>query len=165
MSIIAGSSNVESIGVTLDLLSSGAFYEDRVRISVWKEPFTHFLPLMLNKEHAGRSFPHLENTFRQFSVTPTFEPLTALKMMTAIMSSMVVRFMESAESERPREYHSEKALSGYCAFHHMILSFARRYPIIREKANEMVSEFLRNPQKRIKKSVPNLGNLLSSPPK
>jgi hypothetical protein len=39
--------NIESISSTLDLLSYHSFKLESVRRSVWKEPFTHWLPAYL----------------------------------------------------------------------------------------------------------------------
>ena len=41
----------------------------------------------------------------------------------------------------PNSAQLEKVLTGYAAFHHMLLAFARRHPEIPRRANEMVARF------------------------
>jgi hypothetical protein len=36
------------------MMSYEAFYEDGVRKSVWKVPFTNWLPLYINREHGEK---------------------------------------------------------------------------------------------------------------
>ncbi len=37
------------------MLSHSAFIKDNVRVSVWKEPFQYFLPLVISPDHFNRS--------------------------------------------------------------------------------------------------------------
>jgi hypothetical protein len=46
---------IRAIRSPLDVLSHRAFTEDGVRMSVWKEPFSEFLPLVISGEHFGRA--------------------------------------------------------------------------------------------------------------
>jgi len=81
-------------------------------------------------------------------------------MLSTLMNTMVVDIMNQSESGKASLFHSEKALFGYCAFHHMLLGFADRYPVIVDTANAKVQAFLKDPSQRIKKAVPNLGEFL-----
>merc|ERR1712232_1358895 len=53
---------------------------------------------------------------------------------------------------------SERALLGFCSFHHMLLALWARYPIIGRVASDKLRRFIRG--ERSKAAVPNLGNLL-----
>merc|ERR1719361_1319900 len=54
----------------------------------------------------------------------------------------------------------EKALLGYCSFHHILLFLAQRYPCIRHIANERVKSFKAKQKNRHKMHVRNLGHFL-----
>src|SRR5262249_16001358 len=51
---------------------------------------------------------------------------------------------------------SEKALEGYCAFQHLLLFIADRYPSLALYARERITDFIRNPDHRNKRHVPDL---------
>jgi ubiquitin-protein ligase len=155
----------------LDLLSLQAFEEDGVRTGVWgghEESFDHFLPLVLNSKHAAKADPIIEKTV--FSIMRTchipqtnnhhdkFHPHMIFQLLAALMNTMVVDLMNS--SEKGRLHASEKALEGYCAFHHMLLHFAKRYPAIVDLANHQVGLFVTREKARHKRTTPNLGVLL-----
>ena len=90
-----------------------------------------------------------------------FHPLMAFHLLATLMNSMVVELMNSAEEgSRVSLFASEKALEGYCSFHHMLLFFAQRYPMIRDYAEKQVRRFLSAYYYRHKRQVPNLGILL-----
>jgi hypothetical protein len=116
-----------------------------------------------------------------------FNPIMVLDLLSVLMNSSVVQLMTANSSsthsstsgrgrgrgrgqdqckggggqvELVRRYASEKALEGYCAFHHMLLHFARMYPSIRAEANRRVDAFVAHEQHRSKAATPNLGTLL-----
>jgi hypothetical protein len=43
-------------------LSSEAFFEHKVRKTVWKEEFTNWLPLYITQDHFERAIPYIEKT-------------------------------------------------------------------------------------------------------
>jgi len=45
-----------NIRVSLDLLSANAFFEENLRMGIWKESFDYFLPIAINPNHA--KVPH-----------------------------------------------------------------------------------------------------------
>jgi hypothetical protein len=65
--------NIESISSTLDLLSYESYKVESVRRGVWKEHFTHWLPVYIGKRAASRppslySFPFHETDVRDFLI-------------------------------------------------------------------------------------------------
>mmetsp|Transcript_36208 Transcript_36208/g.67198 ORF Transcript_36208/g.67198 Transcript_36208/m.67198 type:complete len:705 (-) Transcript_36208:1464-3578(-) len=95
------------------------------------------------------------------SLSKKFHPLMAFNLLATLMNSMVVELMNAAEKELSvSRFASEKALEGYCSFHHMLLFFAKRYPMIQEYAEKQVYRFLSAYYYRHKRQVPNLGILL-----
>lgn len=173
----------------LDLLSLQAFDEEGIRTGVWggrSEAFDHFLPLIFNDGHAAKAFQKIEETvYRimkrcafpildgqrkhsrrnqiQHQHFNKFHPYMIFQLLATLMNSMVVELMNSAEQSRGGEiqrHASEKALEGYCAFHHMLLYFAKRYPVLIEYADKQVYQFLSSEEFRCKRRTPNLGILL-----
>eukprot|EP00028_Trichosphaerium_sp_Am-I-7-wt_P002981 CAMPEP_0168539752 /NCGR_PEP_ID=MMETSP0405-20121227/22031_1 /TAXON_ID=498012 /ORGANISM="Trichosphaerium sp, Strain Am-I-7 wt" /LENGTH=246 /DNA_ID=CAMNT_0008569407 /DNA_START=49 /DNA_END=789 /DNA_ORIENTATION=+ len=55
---------------------------------------------------------------------------------------------------------SEKALEGYCQFHHILLYYAKQFPEMSTIVNTSVEKFFKDPSYRIKKEVPNIGEFL-----
>jgi len=167
----------------LDLLSWHAFHVEQVRTGVWggaDAAFDYFLPLVFNKHHAAKALPVMEETIVRImrlckvpgektssgitaARTRFFRPHMAFQLLTVLMNSMVVRLMKS--SSTPQEVHShtsEKALEGYCAFHHLLLFFAEQYPCLIDIANTQIDSFRNNEAARLKINTPNLGLLLVS---
>jgi hypothetical protein len=81
-----GGNDVKDLTVCLDLLSSRAFYDDVVRLGVWNERFTHFLPLIVNTDHARRALPHIEHTLKSIGNWKEFHPKMALLYITKMMN-------------------------------------------------------------------------------
>jgi len=48
---------INEISSTLDLLSYTSYAEEGIRKSVWKEPFTAWLPVYISKEHFNKAEP------------------------------------------------------------------------------------------------------------
>lgn len=55
---------------------------------------------------------------------------------------------------------SEKAIEGYFSVHHWLLVFIERYPELLDWINDRIGSFLNDPEKRIKKAVPSLGEFI-----
>jgi len=81
----------------LDLLSARAYFSFDVRRSVYKESFTNWLPVYLNKEHGKRSMPWVKRQMSKMIRPDTvshWDPFYALKILPALMNTMVVRVMK-----------------------------------------------------------------------
>uniref|UniRef100_A0A7S4WHF5 Uncharacterized protein n=1 Tax=Alexandrium monilatum TaxID=311494 RepID=A0A7S4WHF5_9DINO len=84
----------------------------------------------------------------------------ALAVLPQVMNSFVVSLMREEDvmtDEVPR-YASEKALLGYCSFHHMLLALRARHPEIGEVAADRLRRFIQG--QRSKAHAPDLGQLL-----
>ena len=65
------------------------------------------------------------------------------QLLSTLMNTMVVELMKEVSGDRVVERHaSERALEGYCARHHLLLAFAKRYPSIEAMVNKQVDEFI-----------------------
>jgi len=171
--------NLKEASSPLDLLSWHAFRVQSVRKGVWDGQFMHLLPLVFDKRHATKALPVIKDTIfnimkncelpglkRQATNPPhrQFHPYMAFQLLVVLMNSMVVELMNSSPSSgvEVRRYASEKALEGYCAFHHMLLHFAKTHPCLVDLANSQIESFLSSEKARTKRHTPNLGLLLVS---
>lgn len=174
---------VRAIRPRMDLLSAAAFYEDSVRLSVWKEPFNHFLPLVICESHGRRAWSTILASLTTLAGDRDFSPLAGLGVVQKLMNNVVVRFcMDDGAARKGRgdggrkevvddygrahkvvdhgAFHSEAALTQYVGFHHLLVALAVRYPEVTAEANRRVAAFLRGPAGRNKRAVPDLGEFL-----
>lgn len=161
---------------SLDLLSWHSFHIENVRSGVWEGRFHYFLPLVFNNKHANKALPAMEKTIfdvmrrcdlpglkHNGSQYHEFHPQMAFQLLAVLMNSMVVELMNSvSSSEVTNLCASEKALEGYCMFHHLMLYFAKRYPCLVDLANNQIESFLFQKESRTKHKTPNLGLLFVS---
>lgn len=169
----------------LDTLSYDAFWNQKVRLGVWKETFTHFLPLYICTSHGQRAQPILDQCmYHLIRKIPGDSPPVNLDtyyeknkatilpvifhILANVMNQMVVQLMYNLgptttghfnpQHQIRQMFHSENALSGYCAIHHLLLSYIIRFPSMVTYSNEKIKEFLAGACD--KTSVPDLGEWL-----
>lgn len=163
--------NLKALSTELDVLSASAFAEFNIRRGVWGGSFDFFLPLVLDGSHARRAMPILECAIACLAskqrqtlraevdcATVHFEPWMALAVLPQLMNSFVVSLMNAKGGVT--RHSSEKALLGYCSFHHILLAFAMRHPSIFEVAQQKLSNFVYTPDGRRKSQTPDIGQLL-----
>jgi ubiquitin-protein ligase len=156
--------NLKSLASELDVLSLTAFSKFSVRRGVWGEDFAYFLPLVLDGEHASRALPVLETSLARLALgksvetSSPFEPWMVLAVLPQLMNSFAVSLMNAKEGVT--RHTSEKALLGYCSFHHMLLALVARHPCIAAVADDKLRNFLRSEVGRHKAQTPDLGQLL-----
>lgn len=159
--------NLKALATELDALSATAFNSHSLRRGVWGERFTHFLPLILDAEHGRRAMPMLEHALAALARGPDatqsrFEPWMALAVLPQLMNSFVVALMNSGAGTGtggivPR-HASERALLGYCSFHHMLLALCQQHPSIAHVAADKLQRFVQG--ERDKTKAPDLGQLV-----
>ena len=147
------SNKINQIQCFIDPISYYAFNDLNVRLSVWKEKFEYFLPLILTKDHAEHAKTIFFKSLRQIHLTNSNEQTMILDVISKMMNSMIVMLMRDEISMMI----SEKSLMGFCQFHYMLLYYADKYPLIIEKIEAIVSNFLRDPNQRTKDKIPDLG--------
>ena len=105
--------------------------------SVWKAPFSCFLPLALEPAHFERAIPALRRAAQQ-AFGEAAATTTLLDLLAAAMNSMVVDLFKCCEEAAPPLHASEAALEGYCALHQLLLCSAHRWPEISAEAYRRV---------------------------
>ena len=151
--------SLRDVRIAFDLLSEDAFTVDAVRRSVWKAPFSCFLPLALEPAHFERAIPALRRAAQQ-AFGEAAATTTLLDLLAAAMNSMVVDLFKCCEEAAPPLHASEAALEGYCALHQLLLCSAHRWPEISAEAYRRVRQFLEHERGRNKRATPDLGRLL-----
>ena len=66
---------------------------------------------------------------------------------------------QSSRKQKTALHASERALLGYCSFHHLLLAFCARFPLMREEANAMVARAIDG--RTSKDEIPDLGVFLA----
>jgi len=118
---------------------------------------------VLGARHARRAVPALKKALASAVREPStvFQPWMALAVLPQVMNSFVVSLMKDDDdimvAAVPR-HASEKALLGYCSFHHMLLALCALHPEIRDVATDRLRRFIRG--QRSKADAPDLGQLL-----
>jgi hypothetical protein len=91
------------ITTTFDLVSYSAFMKEKVRKAVYKEPFTHWLPLYINRVHGEKAIPLATEAMAMIckDCYGSFEPWMVLDVIPKLMNSMVVSVMSGKLYESP----------------------------------------------------------------
>jgi stress response protein SCP2/ubiquitin-protein ligase len=148
---------IDYIYSSMDLLSSEAFFEHKVRKTVWKEEFTNWLPLYITQDHFERAIPYIEKTLLRLSPhwrSQRFVPTMALEVIPKLMNTMIVLISDKGI------HASEKAIDGYCQLHRLMIAMIERYPALQRYVNEQIAGFISDESSRHKEVVPSLGDFL-----
>jgi len=141
------------ISSPLDLLSYASFTQESVRKSVWKEQFTHWLPIWINKEHGTRGRQLFRDRVTKLGGTGYFHR-DVLQVLPKLMNTMVVNVMDGSV------HASIKALEGYCHFHRLFLQCIKEDRQLLATVNKEISDFIQSSKNRDKSKVPSLGEWL-----
>eukprot|EP01117_Protostelium_nocturnum_P006200 TRINITY_DN2235_c0_g1_i1.p1 TRINITY_DN2235_c0_g1~~TRINITY_DN2235_c0_g1_i1.p1 ORF type:complete len:1083 (+),score=440.34 TRINITY_DN2235_c0_g1_i1:121-3249(+) len=145
---------IDYIDSSMDLLSREAFFVDKIRKTVWKEKFTDWLPLYIDEDHFERALPLLQKSLLKMTGKANF-PDAVMDFFPKFMNTMVVLLMDKGV------HASQKTLDGYFAVHRLFIELVQRFPVIKERVEEIVRNFAKKPETRVKSSLPSLGNFLA----
>jgi len=144
--------------ITTDLypISYESFYDDKVRVSAGGAKMTHFLPFAINADNWKKV---QQKTQESISLIMTdypnkFKPSLVLDVIGEMWKTKAVEMMKG------EEHASEKILVGFCAFHHLLLSFAQSYPELVKICTDKVAYFISSPNNRNKQNCPDFGRFL-----
>ncbi|KAJ3269068.1 hypothetical protein HK104_005198, partial [Borealophlyctis nickersoniae] len=167
-----------------DFISIDAFRDHNASQSVWGQPMNGFLPLVFSQHHYRRAKGELQAALMWLAGrrggsrslgrgseiatrNDTFVPWDAVEVVSKMMNQMVVSLMKEVTGDARGGkatatvlHASEKALTGYCALLHLLMTLAVEYPSIAEEAYHRVSRFLSSNVARTKENVPDLGEFL-----
>lgn len=155
-----GSRKLQSVLSPLDIISRSAFFDDNIRLSVWKEKFQFFLPLYISSLHAKRAIPLfgqcLNDIYKDVKVEGAHKNhvVLALDLLTKLMSSMVVEIMKG------HTHASIKALEGYGHFQRWMIHLVQENPGLLEAIDRKVMQVVNSPESIHKDVLPNLGEFL-----
>ena len=94
------SAHICNIEPRLDLLSGKAYHIYNIRQSAYKQPFTHWLPVYINKDHGVEAFKWAKRMMtaiindNEFTKPKDWSPYYVLKIIPTLMNTMVVRVMQ-----------------------------------------------------------------------
>ncbi len=153
------SGEISYIHPQLDLLSYSAYNSDNVRRGVWKQTFTHFLPLYFDVKHARDLVFHehiiaeLTRMKHERGTTRAFHVSFVLKILPTLMNTMIVAMMRGDTQE------SIAALSGYTQVYHLFIAFVLKYPELQRMVDDRIAAFCASEHGRSKRACPNLGEV------
>ncbi|KAJ1569209.1 hypothetical protein HK096_003872 [Nowakowskiella sp. JEL0078] len=157
-----------------DYLSVEAFEKKTIRQSVWKKPFTFFIPFAICNNHFQRALPHLRASIYKLGMSvlvPKYikqkdldRPNVGLQLIVRFMNNIVVSLFRISESKNTKQHvlvaASEKAVQGYVSLIHLALSLIKRFPVLKEEIEERVEHFIRFKDARNKSETPDIGEFL-----
>ncbi|RUS23391.1 TerD domain-containing protein [Endogone sp. FLAS-F59071] len=148
---------VDYIASSWDLLSRTAFWDDKIRITVFKEKFTDWLPLYITHDHFVRALPDIKYFMVRMSPhwqTNTFDCEMVLEVIPKMMNTLIVLICDKGV------HASEKAIEGYFLLHRLFVSLIQEFPRLRVIIDQRISAFMANESSRHKDSYPSLGDFL-----
>ncbi len=114
----------------------------------------------LEREYGPTAKELFEFDEKMDQLAKQFNPLIVLDIIPKLMNHMVVALMKQDSKGKLPLHASEKALLGYCSYHHILLNLALEYPQIQDHVDYYLDEFMAHPSRRVKLVVPDLGELL-----
>ena len=166
--------------VSLEGYNNGNYTSNKsYPVGVWGEPISHFLPLVINREHINRNrkeLAHRLNLLNKTGLTNVpswYKPnyfdqqikknkmLGYADLLIEMMNNIVVQLVNNEEVDPKKGVKlqfCEKALIGYCSFHHILLYLCKYNNKIKTFANSMIESF--NNKGHIKSYCKDLGKLL-----
>jgi len=142
---------------SFDLLSHGAFAIDNVRRNVYKEAFTHWLPVYLTEEHWQRGRKLLPTCVLQLlngGSFGKFAPEMCLEVFAKAVNTLVVLVCDKGVAM------SERACRSLCLLQRWALRCVEEWPQLRPQLNARLKLFCKAEKHRGKDVEPNLGELL-----
>jgi len=144
---------LKEISTPLDLLSFENGYNTGVRKSVWKLPFTDFIPIYITGSHWRRARPIFGKSVSSITGKP-FAIYDAMDILCKLMNTMIVQVMKEST------FASILALQGYCHFHRLLMQLVFENKILQDHINRQIDEFIKYPNMRVKSNLPSLGDWL-----
>ena len=132
-----------------------------------REELQFFLPLFINAKHGSRMPKEFMSNCCKILGKQKFTSdlvlqvilfsvlIRRFKVVPKLLNSTVVTFMNGST------HTSERALEGYFLFHQLFVSLIKQFPELQTAVNTAVKKFIQDPQARLKKNTPNVGEWLT----
>jgi len=146
------------------LLCKEAFHVHHIRKTIWKESFTHWLPIYINYDHFRRGLDDLKKTIRvlaQKSNSATWKNRGFNPQMVLDVFPQILKTYKTISIADKGEINSDEILTGYCSIHRLFLALVLEYPTLRHTINQRIARFIKNPSNRTKSECPDLGNFIT----
>lgn len=132
-----------------------------VLTSTVKRRINAWLPLYINPSNwaVSRTFAPSAFSLIATQLNTAFKPSDALQVCARLMCCAVVGFVRSADVWQRAEA-SQRSVQMYCHIHRLLLQMAEEYPEIKELAEQKVTGFINDTQKRTRKGTSDLGLLI-----
>lgn len=147
---------MDYIDSTMDVLSYDAFHIDKVRSTVWKEQFDHFLPMYICQEHFERALPVLEKSLASLCPHLAYRGRFNREMVLEVLPTMMVTQMVLIADKG--KHCSERVLEGYCMLHRLLLACVECYGLQRQ-VEDRIRKFMSCESSRTKQACPALGHM------
>lgn len=151
------SEKVDYIYSSMDLMSSTAYFKDKIRTNVWGENFQLWLPLYFTESHFQKALPFIKKTIVRLCPdfgSEIFKPDMVLDVLPKLMNTFVVLLSDEGVAA------SRKSFEGLTAIHRLFLALVHEYPHLQATINTRLKSFMAKEENRHKHQVPSLGNIL-----
>lgn len=124
--------------------------------SVMREVLTCFMPMFINTTHGANIKQHFEAACVSIlQLNRAFQPADAITVLTKLLNSSVVSFMNGSV------HTSDRALHGYFYFHRLFIWALEQWPVLKAEVAKRIDAFVQDPNVRLKKNTPNVGDWLA----
>ncbi|QKF94725.1 ubiquitin-conjugating enzyme E2 [Fadolivirus algeromassiliense] len=139
--------------LSLDAFNSGT------RNGSTNKPFEYWLPILIDSAMWPKTKPLFMKSIGEIGTGINYKKdpaSTIVKVCSSIMNQLVVEVMNNKNNLTA----NDKFVNGYFALYRLMKQYAKDDPKIIQYVNHELQQFITNPNKRSKKDVPNLGELL-----
>ena len=155
ISKIPRTGEIKGITPRFDFIAFKTYTKERVRVSFNGEHFTHWFPLYfgVNKDKVINSLKKAISMIAKGN-TKEFSPKLVLNVMPKFFNYICVNIIGE------KVHNSSRAIEILIYVYRSMLLLEEAFPEIRNEANKIIDEFIKNPEQRIKEKTPSLGDLL-----
>lgn len=141
-----------------EYISSEAF-KSGTRNSSTNKPFEYWMPILIDSSMWPNVKPLFMASIQEIGNGINFKRqphVTIVKVCSSIMNQLVVEVMNNQNNLTA----NDKFINGYFTLYRLMKQYAKDDPKIVQFVDQELNQFINNPQKRSKKDVANLGELL-----
>ncbi|XWV25558.1 ubiquitin-conjugating enzyme [Tupanvirus deep ocean] len=125
------------------------------------QKYNFWMPYYLTKEHFERGYQTIINAISVIKHGTAsgesrfdFKPTDALDVLLSLCNKTVVNILNGKMHE------SKAAIEGYVHFLRLLMEFITRFPVLQQKINITIENFVKNRAQRNKSKVPDIGEFI-----